>query len=113
MQLPSTEEGLLCPLPRDEQQRRTLIGAAVSSIAEISLARDLYGTAYEPVRETRSLEVLERQQSLLGAADALEKRARAIQEWPFDDGTFARVATIATSVTAAPIGRLILEPLGL
>jgi hypothetical protein len=48
-----------------------------------------------------------------GAADALEKRARTIQEWPVDEGTFARVLTIATSVVAATIGRLILEPLGL
>jgi hypothetical protein len=30
-----------------------------------------------------------------------------------DQRTFARVATIATSVTAATIGRLILDPLGL
>jgi hypothetical protein len=80
---------------------------------EIAIARDLYGTAYEPVRKARTLDVLERQQGLLGAADALEKRARAIQEWPIDEGTFARVATIATSVTAATIGRLLLEPLGL
>jgi hypothetical protein len=48
---------------------------------EISVTRDLYGTAYGPVRKTRGLEVVERQQGLVGAAEALEKRARAIQEW--------------------------------
>jgi hypothetical protein len=80
---------------------------------EIAIARELYGAAYEPVHEAPTLEVLERQQGLLGAAEALEKRAKAIHDWPVDEGTFARVATIATSVTAATIGRIILEPLGL
>jgi len=80
---------------------------------EVAIARSLYGQAYEPLRRKQTLDVLEHQQSLLGAADALEKRARAIHEWPVDEGTFARVAAIATSVTAATIGRLLLEPLGL
>ena len=31
---------------------------------------------------------------LLGAADGLEKRARAIHERPIDEGTLARVPTI-------------------
>jgi hypothetical protein len=80
---------------------------------EIAIARGLYGEAYEPVRVSRTLDVLEERQGLLSAADAFEKRARAIHEWPVDEGTFARVATIATSVTAATIGRLILDPRGL
>jgi hypothetical protein len=37
----------------------------------------------------------------------------AIHEWPIDEGTLARVITIATSVIAITIGRLILDPLGL
>jgi hypothetical protein len=65
------------------------------------------------VREARTLEALERQRNLLGAADALEKRASAIHEWPIDEGTLARVLTITTSVIAMTIGRLILDPLGL
>jgi hypothetical protein len=80
---------------------------------ELALARDLYAQAYAPVRESPSLETLESQRSLLGAADALEKRARGIHDWPIDEGTFARVLTIATSVVAITIGRLILDPLGL
>jgi hypothetical protein len=44
---------------------------------------------------------------------ALEKRAQAIHEWPIDEGILARVITIATSVIAITIGRLILDPLGL
>jgi hypothetical protein len=80
---------------------------------ELAIARELYAQAYEPVRTTPTLESLEEQRSLLGAADALEKRARAIHEWPIDEGTWARVLTIVTSVIALTIGRLILDPLGL
>jgi hypothetical protein len=54
-----------------------------------------------------------RQHRLLGAADALEKRARAIHDWPIDEGILARVITIATSVIGITIARLILDPLGL
>jgi hypothetical protein len=35
------------------------------------------------------------------------------QEWPFVEATFARVVTIASSVAAVIIGRLILGPVGL
>lgn len=80
---------------------------------ELAIARDLYAQAYAPVRTVPTLESLEQQRSLLGAADALEKRARAIHEWPIDEGTFARVLTITTSVIAMTIGRMILDPLGL
>ena len=80
---------------------------------EIDLAARLYAQAYQPVRSEGTLDALDRQHTLLGAAEALEKRARSIQEWPIDDGTLARVATIVTSVVAITIGRLLLDPLGL
>jgi hypothetical protein len=80
---------------------------------ELAIARELYAQAYEPVRTAQTLEALERQHRLLGAADALEKRAHAIHEWPIDEGTLARVITIATSVVAITVARLILDPLGL
>jgi hypothetical protein len=80
---------------------------------ELAIARDLYAQAYEPVRAAPSLATLEQQRSLLGAADALEQRAHAIHEWPIDEGTFARVLTITTSVIAMIVARLILDPLGL
>ena len=80
---------------------------------ELTLARELYAQAYAPVRETPTLETLERQRTLLAAADALETRAKAIHDWPIDEGTLARVITIATSVVAITIGRLILDPFGL
>ena len=80
---------------------------------QLMVARNLYAEAYAPVRESPTLETLERQQPLLSAADALEKRARHIHEWPIAEGTWARVVTIATSVVAITVARLILDPLGL
>jgi hypothetical protein len=79
---------------------------------ELALARALYSEAYEPVRSERTLEALERQHTLLGAADALEKRARAIHDWPIAEGTWAWVIGIATSVVAIACARLILRPFG-
>ena len=81
--------------------------------AELSAARTLYAEAYEPVRTEPTLAALDRQHELLGAADALEKRAQAIHEWPIDEGTLARVLTITTSVIAMAIARVILDPFGL
>jgi hypothetical protein len=72
-----------------------------------------HAQAYEPVRIAPDLDALERQQPLLAAADALEKRSLAIHEWPIDEGTVARVITITTSVTAITLARLILDPFGL
>ena len=80
---------------------------------EIAVARELYAQAYEPVHRARTLQALEQQRGLLGAADGLEKRAHAIHEWPIDEGTLARVITVATSVVAISTARLILDPLGL
>jgi hypothetical protein len=80
---------------------------------ELERAIDLYRQAYQPVRDEPTLEVLKRQTGLLSAAEALEKRAERIQEWPFDEATFARVVTIASGVAAVVIGRIILDPVGL
>lgn len=81
--------------------------------SEIAVARKLYADAYEPVRAAPTLDALEQQQRLLGAADALEKRAHGIHEWPIDEGIVARVVTISTSVMAITVARLLLDPLGL
>lgn len=80
---------------------------------ELERARDLYAQAYEPVHASPTLDVLERQRNLLSAADALEKRASTIHEWPFAERTPTLVITIVTSVLAMTIGRLILDPFGL
>ena len=80
---------------------------------ELETARALYAQAYEPVRSERTANALERQHHLLQAADGLERRAREIHDWPIDEGIVARVATIATSVLAITVARLILDPVGL
>jgi hypothetical protein len=80
---------------------------------ELVIARELYAQAYQPVHEARTLETLEQQRNLMAAADALEKRANAKHEWPFSERTPTIVITVATSVTAMTIGRLILDPIGL
>jgi hypothetical protein len=79
---------------------------------EVAVARELYRQSYEPVHESRTLQALDEQRGLLSAADALEKRANAIHEWPFEERTPTLVITITTSVVAMTIGRLILDPLG-
>ena len=80
---------------------------------ETAIAQDLFAEAYRPVRESPSLESLDHQQRLLGAADGLQKRAHGIHDWPIDEGTVARVITIVTSVIAVTIARLLLDPFGL
>jgi hypothetical protein len=50
------------------------------------------------------------QSGALSAAEALEKRAERIQEWPFDEATFARVVTISSTVVAAILARVLLAP---
>jgi hypothetical protein len=81
--------------------------------AELARARELYARAYEPVHASPTLEVLEQQRNLLAAAEALEKRAAAIHEWPFTERAPTVVLTVVTSVVAMTIGRLILDPFGL
>lgn len=80
---------------------------------ELARARELYAEAYKPLHASPTLEVLEQQRSLLSAAEALEKRAGAIHEWPFSERTPTLVITVVTSVIAMTLGRLILDPLGL
>jgi hypothetical protein len=80
---------------------------------ELDRVLDLYRQAYQPIGDEPTLEALQRQAGLLSAAEALEKRAERIQEWPFDEAIFARVVTISSSVAAVIIARLIMDPVGL
>jgi hypothetical protein len=79
----------------------------------LATARALYAEAYAPVKQTPSLETLDQQRSLLSAAEALEKRAETILEWPIDDRVVARVVLIATGATATIVARIILSRFGL
>jgi hypothetical protein len=60
---------------------------------ELATARALYAEAYEPVRAEPTLAALDRQHSLLGAADALERRAQA----RFMTGRLTRELWLASS----------------
>lgn len=76
-------------------------------------AQTLYEQAYEPLMTSHTLEMLEQRSGLLGAAEALERRAQAIQTWPFSDALLARIVVIGLSVVTAIIARLVMKPLGL
>jgi hypothetical protein len=76
-------------------------------------ARRMYARAFEPVRASDDPEALRAQSSLLSAAEALERRAEGIQQWPFDESTVARIAAITTGVVTAIITRVLLSRLGL
>jgi hypothetical protein len=80
---------------------------------ELRRARELYEEAYRPVQGTTTLQALQEQSGLLNAAESLEKRAERIQSWPFDEATFARAVTIASSAVATIIARILLAPTGL
>lgn len=80
---------------------------------QLAWARGLYQDALRPVRSQGTLEAVQNQAGLLSAAEALEQRAERIQEWPFDEATFARVVAIASFVTAGTLARLILAPFGI
>ena len=87
-------------------------GMAEVKVDELTFARELYAGAYEPVRADATLGTLERQGDALAAADALEKRAQAVREWPMDQGTVAWLIAITTGVIAFTIARLIQTLLG-
>lgn len=80
---------------------------------ELDRARALYQQAYQPLQREPTLERLQQQVGALNAAEALEKRVERIQSWPFDEGTFARAVTIASSAVATIIARILLAPTGL
>lgn len=79
----------------------------------VASARALYAEAFEPVKNSWTLTALAERAPLLGAAKALEDRALAIQEWPFDERTNSRIVILISGVTVAAITRLVLHSLGL
>jgi multisubunit Na+/H+ antiporter MnhC subunit len=79
----------------------------------LAWVRGLYGEAFAPLRPRPTLEALQARAPLVSAAEALEKRAVAIQEWPFDDRTMGRIVAISTGVVSTLLGRFALRALGL
>ncbi|HWG85191.1 MAG TPA: hypothetical protein VNT60_06915, partial [Deinococcales bacterium] len=79
----------------------------------VAWAHGLYASAYATVRSGDTLEGLRAQGSLLSAAEAMERRAESIHQWPFADRTFTWIATVATGVLVAIITRYVLREIGL
>jgi len=79
----------------------------------LASARTLYAEAFEPIKSSWTLSALAERAPLLSAAKALEDRALAIQEWPFDERTNSRIVILISGVTGAAIARLVLRALGL
>jgi hypothetical protein len=79
-------------------------------------AGQLYARAWEPVR-SGSLAALGEQAQLLQAAEVIQRRAEAIQQWPFQQRRLAQIAgivgTVVTFVVTGIITRLILVRFGL
>jgi len=90
--------------------RRQLVAAKARHLA---WARDLYVRALAPVRTVGSREALGAQAAELQAAESLERRAAAIQEWPFDEVILRSIVAIVTSVSTALVVRLVVSRLGL
>lgn len=81
--------------------------------AALQQARRLYVEAFGPIRARWSLDITVEQVARLSAAEVVERRAAAIQEWPLDEGLLARLAAIVTSVVGVILARLILSRFGL
>jgi hypothetical protein len=89
---------------------RQMVKAKASVLAQ---AHRLYVEAFQPIRAQWSLQSVAEQSARLTAAEAIERRATAIQEWPLDEGLLARLAAIITSVVGVILARLILSRFGL
>ncbi len=87
-----------------------LVAAKASALQK---AHHLYVEAFEPIQARWSLDITVEQSARLNAAESVERRAAAIQEWPLDEGLLARLAAIVTSVVGVILARLILSRFGL
>lgn len=76
-------------------------------------ATRLYAEAFKGMGQRWTLSALQKEGSLLSAAEAVERRVASIQEWPFDHTLFTRIAAIVTGVTATIVARLIMGRLGM
>jgi hypothetical protein len=79
----------------------------------LAWVRALYGEAFAPIRPRPTLEGLQARAPLVSAAEALEKRALSIQEWPFDDRTMARIVAVSTGVVTTTLARFVMRAVGL
>ena len=72
----------------------------------------LYAAAYEPLRVDPTATTLEAQASALGAAQALDERARSLLTWPIAEGTLRFMAVVVTGVVTSLIVRGLFAAIG-
>ncbi len=90
-----------------------LHGQMVSAKAQyLAQARRLLAEASEPFGREPSLRTLEAQARRVAAAEAFEKRAEGILEWPIDERIVTRTALIASGAIAGLIARVVATQLG-
>jgi hypothetical protein len=68
-------------------------------------ARELYASAYEPLRRSATLETLQSHATVLGAAQALEERAASILTWPISDQLMGIIIVVVAGVSSGFIVR--------
>ncbi len=78
---------------------------AAAKAKYLQQARGLYASAYEPLRRSATLETLQSQASVLGAAQALEERAASILTWPIGDQLMGVIIFIVAGVASGIIVR--------
>lgn len=66
-----------------------------------------------PVTANWQADTLVHQTAALQAAEQVERRTAAIQEWPFAEAILARIAAILTAVATTILARLVLTSFGL
>ncbi len=86
---------------------------AAARLRYVHGARRLYADVFEPLVTAGTGEILGTQSLALNAAVEVERRATAIQEWPFDTAILARLAALVTSVIISVMTRLVLNRFGL
>lgn len=90
--------------------RRQLLTAKAR---HVTWARDRYARAFRAVRDAPSPAAVRELAPELEIAEAFERRAESIQEWPFDDRILRTLAAVFSSIVTAVIVRLILIQVGL
>src|SRR5256714_12769583 len=78
---------------------------AAAKAKYLQQARGLYASAYEPLRRSATLETLQSQASVLGAAQALKERAASILTWPIVDQLMGIIIFVVAGVASGIIVR--------
>jgi hypothetical protein len=85
---------------------------AAAKARHIEAARHWYGEAYAPIRDAKSVKILEAQSNALSAASLLEARAHDLLTWPIDEGAVRFIAVVITGVITSLVVRGVFATLG-